>query len=87
MKKLIEYIIKSIVSQPEKVNIEESVDKETGLTQLMLSVAEEDIGKVIGKKGRIIKAVRSLLRIKLIISGQKAVLILKEEQSSTHRTA
>ncbi len=62
MKELVEYIAKSIVAEPEKVNItEESSD--TGLV-IKLEVAPDDKGRVIGKQGRVAEAIRTLLRVK-----------------------
>lgn len=58
-KDLIEYIAKSLVDDPSAVEVKEAED-ERG-TVLQLSVASEDIGKVIGKQGRIAKAIRTLL--------------------------
>lgn len=80
MKELIEFIIKSIVSKPEKVKVEEKKDEQTELLQLELTLDQEDIGKVIGKGGRIIKAIRNLLRVKSVIKGERTVLTIKEDQ-------
>jgi predicted RNA-binding protein YlqC (UPF0109 family) len=62
MKELIEYIVKSIVSDPDKVSIT-TEDGEEGLI-LKLEVAPEDKGRVIGKQGRVAEAMRTLLRVK-----------------------
>ncbi len=62
MKDLLEYIIKSIVSQPDAVKItEENNDK--GLV-IKLEVAPDDKGRVIGRQGRVAQALRTLLRVK-----------------------
>ena len=62
MKELVEYIVKSIVSEPDKVNIsEESSD---GDLLIKLEVAPEDKGRVIGRQGRVAEAMRTLLRVK-----------------------
>lgn len=68
MKTLLEYIVKSIVRNPEAVRVEEVVEN-IGLTVLNLEVSPEDIGMVIGKEGKIIKAIRNLVRTKAL--GQK----------------
>ena len=60
-KDFVEYIIKSIVSQPDKVIVTRSVD-EMGVL-LTLQVAKEDMGKVIGKNGQTAKSIRILLRV------------------------
>lgn len=62
MKELVEYIVKSIVAEPEKVNITEE-NSDAGLL-LKLEVAPEDKGRVIGRQGRVAEAMRTLLRVK-----------------------
>jgi len=62
MKELIEYIVKSIVTDPDKVTITQE-DSEEGLL-VKLEVAPEDKGRVIGKQGRVAEAMRTLLRVK-----------------------
>jgi len=59
MKELIEYVAKSLVDQPEKVVLEQRM--EGNLTVLELRVSKEDYGKIIGKQGRTIKALRTLI--------------------------
>lgn len=59
MKDLLEYIVKSLVSKPDEVQIaEESGDN---LVNLSLSVSPDDMGMIIGKAGQTIKAIRKLL--------------------------
>ena len=62
MKELVEYIVKSIVAEPDKVNITEETD-ERGLL-VKLEVAPDDKGRVIGRQGRVAEAIRTLLRVK-----------------------
>lgn len=62
MKDLVEYIVKSIVAEPEKVNITEE-DSEEGLL-IKLEVAPDDKGRVIGRQGRVAQAMRTILRVK-----------------------
>ena len=62
MKDLLEYIIKSIVSQPDAVKITEE-NSDTGLL-IKLEVAPDDKGRVIGRQGRVAQALRTLLRVK-----------------------
>ena len=78
MKELIKFIVSSIVDNPNQVGIEESKDSQTGLTYLNLSLDNNDIGKVIGKKGRIIRAIRNLLKVRAILKGEKVVFNIKE---------
>jgi predicted RNA-binding protein YlqC (UPF0109 family) len=62
MKDLVEYIAKSIVNEPDAVNVEEE-ENEEGIT-LKLTVADDDKGRIIGKQGQIAQAMRTLLRVK-----------------------
>jgi predicted RNA-binding protein YlqC (UPF0109 family) len=78
MKKLLHYIVSSIVDSPEEVKIKDS-KTESGLIKYSISVAETDIGKVIGKKGRIIRGIRTLARTKAIKDNQKAIIALEED--------
>lgn len=59
MKELIRYIAQALVDHPDQVEIHEI--KTQKLLVLELSVAKEDLGKVIGKKGRTAQAIRTLL--------------------------
>ncbi|NLV35834.1 MAG: KH domain-containing protein [Clostridiaceae bacterium] len=60
MKELLEIIAKALVDYPDEVSVNE-VEGENGLI-LELRVAQEDMGKVIGKQGRIAKAIRSVVK-------------------------
>lgn len=72
MKNFIEYIVKHLVDNPEKVIVEENnPDEKT--TELILTVEKSDVGKVIGKKGKTINAMRDLL---LALSGKEHRKIL-----------
>jgi hypothetical protein len=62
MKDLLEYIIKSIVAEPDAVKISEE-NSEDGLL-IKLEVAPDDKGRVIGRQGRVAQALRTLLRVK-----------------------
>jgi len=62
MKELVEYIVKSIVTEPDRVNITEE-NSEDGLL-IKLEVAPDDKGRVIGKQGRVAEAIRTLLRVR-----------------------
>ena len=61
MRKLIEYVARSLVDHPEAVQVRE-VRNDRAVLALELRVAQEDFGKVIGRQGRVAKAMRSLLR-------------------------
>ena len=70
MTELVEYIAKAIVSQPEAVNVsEEKLD--SGVVKIILNVAEEDRGKIIGRQGRLVQAIRTLARVAAVKQGVK----------------
>lgn len=74
MKELIEYLAKNLTAEPKKVLVdEEDID---GRNIIKLHVAEEDMGKIIGKGGRIIKAIRTLLKIRAIRQNRRVYLEL-----------
>ena len=73
MKEFIEYIAKQLVDHPENVVIEEKVDDEKKVL-LNLKVGREDIGKVIGKKGKTAQAMRVLLTAVAAKHGKRATL-------------
>ena len=60
MKELVAYVARSLVDNKDAVTVEETVGPEA--TILELHVAPEDMGKVIGKQGRIAKAIRAVVR-------------------------
>ena len=72
MKELIEYIAKSLASNPDAVRVTETV--EDGQLILRLEVAPEDKGKVIGRQGRVAQAMRVLLRVAAVKDGTRAML-------------
>ena len=71
-KDLVEYIAKSLVDDPENVSV--SIIEGEKSTILELRVSQDDIGKVIGKRGRIAKAVRTVLSAAASKSGKRVVL-------------
>ena len=60
MKELVEYIVKGLVDQPDEVVVIEK--RQSGLVALHLHVAPDDMGRVIGKGGKVANALRALLR-------------------------
>ena len=61
MKEILEIIAKSLVDYPEQVDVKE-INNEDQTVTLELRVAESDMGKVIGKQGRIAKAIRTVVK-------------------------
>lgn len=80
MKEFLEFLIKKIVDHPKEVKITE--EELEGAIYLKLSVAQEDMGKVIGKSGRIIRALRDLLKIKAIKENKRVNLELLENTTA-----
>ena len=59
---LVEFIAKSLVDEPSEVKVAVKADEAGEETTIELSVAKDDMGKVIGKQGRIAKAIRTVVR-------------------------
>jgi predicted RNA-binding protein YlqC (UPF0109 family) len=76
MKELIVYMAQALVDHPEQVRVEEV----TGARSIIyeLHVAPSDMGRVIGKNGRVANAMRSLLRVASTRSGKRAILEIVE---------
>ncbi len=62
MKDTLHYIITAIVDKPDAVQIEER--EEEGILNLIVTVAPEDMGKIIGKEGKVIRSIRNIMKIK-----------------------
>ena len=77
MKELIEYIAKALVDHPEEVSVKESGGNRT---RIELSVAKEDMGRVIGKGGKVANSIRALLRVAAEREGKQATLDISEPQ-------
>lgn len=73
MKELVEGIAKALVDNPDKIFVEEIVDGKNIL--LKLKVDDSEMGKVIGKKGRIAKSIRTVLKS---VSNKKKVNVTLE---------
>lgn len=77
MKKALNYIISSIADDADKVEVLEQ--EENGVINFTVSVAKEDMGKIIGKEGRVIRAIRNVLKIPAIKQGKKINILLSEK--------
>ena len=75
MKELIEYIAKALVDHPEEVNVKQNGGNRT---RIELSVAKEDMGRVIGKGGKVANSIRTLLRVAAEKQGKQATLDVSE---------
>ena len=68
-KELVEFIVKYLVTQPDAVSVE-SGEEENG-TKVMIRVAHEDVGRIIGKRGATINAIRLLAKAAAVKAGEK----------------
>jgi predicted RNA-binding protein YlqC (UPF0109 family) len=67
MKDTLQFIVSSIVDNPDAVSINE--EQTDGITNLIITVDPNDIGKVIGKEGKVIRSIRNIMKIKAIKLG------------------
>ena len=79
MKKALEYIVAQIVDDPKKVEISENEDN--GMINFVIKVASSDMGKIIGKNGKVIRAIRNVIKIAAIKQNKKINIALTETAS------
>jgi predicted RNA-binding protein YlqC (UPF0109 family) len=72
VKELLEFLARSLVDHPEQVRVEEIGSGEQ--VTLRLTVAKEDVGKVIGKQGRIARALRTVVKASAVKDGKQATV-------------
>ena len=72
MKELVEILAKALVDHPEQVEVNEVVGEQSII--LELKVAQDDMGKVIGKQGRIAKAIRTVVQAAAIKEEKRVVV-------------
>ncbi len=72
MKELLEYLARQLVDNPDQVRVEESQTADGVVLRLM--VAKEDVGKVIGKQGRIARALRTVIKASAVKDGKQATV-------------
>jgi len=78
MKDLIEYIAKSLVDHPDEVQVRQSGGGSR--VRIELSVSKDDMGRVIGKGGKVANSIRTLLRVAAERDGKQATLDVVEPQ-------
>ncbi|MBI5274620.1 MAG: KH domain-containing protein [Chlamydiales bacterium] len=81
MKEFVEYIVKNLVDNPDKVKINEIGGSQSLIVEL--SVEKSDIGKIIGKKGKTINAIRTLLMSVASRNGIRVSLEIIEDESQS----
>lgn len=72
MKDFLQKIVSVIVSDPKTIEIQE--EDQDGIRLYRIMVPEEEIGRLIGKEGKVIKAIRSLCHLKMAKSGEKILI-------------
>jgi predicted RNA-binding protein YlqC (UPF0109 family) len=77
MKELVRYLAKSLVSNPDAVEIRQTDND--GASVIELKVAKEDLGRIIGKQGRTAKSIRTLLNAAASRDNRRVVLEIVEE--------
>jgi hypothetical protein len=77
MKDLVQYLARSLVNNPDVVEVDETTNDAGSL--LKLKVAKEDLGRIIGKQGRTAKSIRTLLNAAASRSNRRVVLEIVEE--------
>jgi predicted RNA-binding protein YlqC (UPF0109 family) len=81
MRELLEFLARSLVDDPAAVVVEQ-FDDDDGTVVLELTVGEDDYGKVIGRGGRVVRAIRSVVRAGAVKSGRR-VLVEVDESPAT----
>lgn len=76
MQELVEYIAKSLVDRPEEVRV--SLEEKEDVTVLHLSVAKDDLGKIIGRQGRTARALRTLVNAASAKQERRCILEIEE---------
>lgn len=79
MNELIEYIAKALVDAPDQVQVRQSGGGER--VRLELSVAPSDMGRIIGKSGKVANAIRTMLRVAAERDGKQATLDVVEPEA------
>lgn len=78
MKDALTHIVSLVVDDPESVLVTEVQNE--GTTQFVIHVAKDDMGKVIGKSGKVIRAIRNVMKIPAIKQGVRIDVTLEEQQ-------
>ena len=73
MKDLLEYLAKGLVDEPGEVSVD-SFEEEDGTLVLELHVGDDDVGKVIGRNGRTVNALRTVVRATSVKAGRRVLV-------------
>lgn len=83
MNEILLYILQNITTNPDDVSIEEK--DEEGVKHLIITTHPDDVGRVIGREGKIIKAIRSIMRVVAIQQNQRVRISIVSENDN-HQT-
>ncbi|MCB9422833.1 MAG: KH domain-containing protein [Ardenticatenaceae bacterium] len=78
MKELVEFIVKSLVDNPDDVQVDEVEDRSGTIVEV--SVAQPDMGRIIGKSGRVINSIRSIVQVAAAKKGQRVSVEILENR-------
>lgn len=77
MKELVQYLARSLVNNPDAVEVKETEEDNASIVELR--VAKEDLGRIIGKQGRTAKSIRTILNAAASRTNRKVVLEIVED--------
>lgn len=84
MQDVLEFILKNITTMPDDVKIE--VQEEEGTTNYIVTVNPADVGRIIGKEGKVIKAIRTIMRVIAIQRGVHVRISVVSENEAPETT-
>ena len=73
MKDLIEFVVRALVDDPESVSVD-SFEEDDGTLVYEVTVAEDDVGKIIGRGGRTVNALRAVVRAAAVRDGRRVLV-------------
>lgn len=76
MKDILLAIVKALVDNPDDVAVEETDDN--GFVTLTITVHKDDMGKIIGKEGKVVRAIRNVMKIPAMKQGKKVNISIAE---------
>jgi uncharacterized protein len=76
---LLEYLARGLVDEPDAVRVER-VERDDGVVLLRLRVAPDDVGKVIGRQGRLVRALRTVIRAASTRSRERVAIEIAESE-------
>lgn len=78
MKDTLTYIITSLVDNPDEVRVEEH--EEEGITTFTITVHKDEIGKIIGKEGKVIRSIRNIMKIQAMKENKRINISLSDSE-------